>query len=163
LNSFLETTLSTEQATLDLGGALAGQLEIVGCKSGNGAQIHLHGGLGAGKTTMVRGLLRSLGVGGPVKSPTYTLVEPYQFTDMVVYHFDLYRLGSPEELEFIGFSDYCHPGAVCCVEWPQRGQGWLPQLDLGIQLETGMHSHRALLTAHTELGEALLKGIHLPR
>ncbi len=152
-------SLLSESDTLNLGAALGRQLKGLVDKSRGAAQIHLQGGLGAGKTTMVRGLLRSLGVTGPVKSPTYTLVEPYHEAGLSIYHFDLYRIGDPGELEFLGFADYCHPGAVCCLEWPQRGQGCLPPADLVIRLEAGREAHTAAVEPVSSLGEALCSGI----
>lgn len=119
--------LATEQDTLDWGAALAPKLP-------KGAfVVYLKGDLGAGKTTLVRGLLRELGHSGPVKSPTYTLVESYDLSGRLVQHFDLYRMEHPEELEFIGAREYFDQ-SLCLIEWPEKGEGWLPKPDLTLSL-----------------------------
>ncbi|WP_048308295.1 tRNA (adenosine(37)-N6)-threonylcarbamoyltransferase complex ATPase subunit type 1 TsaE [Halomonas sp. PR-M31] len=119
-------------------------------------QVHLQGELGAGKTTLARGILRAYGHQGAVKSPTYTLVEPYQLDSIRVNHFDLYRLGDPEELEFIGARDLFEENSLNLIEWPVRGQGWLPAADLIIILCVIDVGREARLTANSTYGETVL-------
>lgn len=123
----LERFCEDEQAVLNYGAELSERFP-------EGGIILLQGDLGAGKTTLVRGVLRARGHQGAVKSPTYTLVEPYELHGKTVYHFDLYRLGHPEELEYMGGRDYFSSDALCLVEWPEKAQGFLPAENLLIRL-----------------------------
>lgn len=148
--------LPDEAATLALGAALAKGLQP-------GLYIELIGDLGAGKTTLVRGLLRALDYQGRVKSPTFTLVEQYSFLSFNLYHFDLYRFEDPEEWGDAGFREYFNPHSVCLVEWPQKALGGLPPADLTLRLELLPHAgglgRRACLTAHSAAGTACLQDL----
>jgi tRNA threonylcarbamoyladenosine biosynthesis protein TsaE len=117
--------LPDSQATENAGAKLLSELP-------QKAVIFLHGDLGVGKTTFVRGLLRAAGVTGAIKSPTYALVEEYETNKRKIFHFDLYRLAEPDELEWIGVDDYLNQTALCFIEWAEKGVGILPQADIEI-------------------------------
>ncbi len=135
-----QVTLRDEADTVALGSRLAAVLTP-------GMLVFLQGDLGAGKTTLCRGLMGGLGHTGAVKSPTYTLVEPYDNTVPPVYHFDLYRLVDPAELDGIGLRDYLDSDHLCLVEWPERGSGVLPPADLIITIERAGNGRHADLKA----------------
>lgn len=145
-------TLPDEAATLALGGGLAAAVRP-------GMTIWLIGDLGAGKTTLTRGLLRALDYRGRVKSPTYTLVEIYPFSSFNLYHFDLYRFVDPEEWEDAGFREYFNRQSVCLVEWPEKGGAMLPPADLEIRLEVDGEGRLARLRSRTEEGARCVKTV----
>lgn len=149
----MDIFLADEQATLALGKQLA-QL----CPPAQ-FTIFLEGELGAGKTTFSRGLLQALGHKGNVKSPTYTLVERYDLTARTVFHFDLYRVVDPQELDYLGLDDYFDGNAICLVEWATLGGEYLPHPDLIINISYVDHARTATLTPHTPLAEAICKHV----
>jgi len=146
----MELTVATADDTEALGGCLARVC-------GGGCTVHLHGELGAGKTTLVRGFLHGQGYRGRVKSPTYTLVEPYELAGQRIYHFDLYRLADPEELEFLGVRDYLSPDAVCLIEWPERGGALLPLPDINLHITYQNTARRVRVSSATGKGRAILR------
>lgn len=147
-----EFFLADAEATAALGTRLAGQLP-------QRAVVHLHGDLGAGKSTLARALLRALGVTGTIRSPTYTLVEQYPLADGgTALHLDLYRIGDPGELEFLGLDG---EPRLWLVEWPARGQGALPAADLDVELAVEHAGRRCRLVPRTPVGEAWLARIML--
>ena len=119
----------------------------------------LKGELGSGKSTLARALLRELGVAGPVPSPTYTLVEAYELPTRRVYHFDLYRLGDPEELEYMGIRDYFNAGDISLIEWPARGAGFLPQPDWLIAVSVRGVGREIKLESRSSAGINLLDSV----
>jgi tRNA threonylcarbamoyladenosine biosynthesis protein TsaE len=137
--------LADEAATLALGAALAQAITP-------GLVLWLEGDLGAGKTTLVRGLLRALGDAGPVKSPTYTLVEVHPVSGLHLYHFDFYRFSQPEEYLDAGLDEYFGGQGICVVEWPDRAVPYLPAGDLAVALEHAGDARRARLSARSERG-----------
>lgn len=123
------------------------------------ANIYLQGDLGMGKTTLCRGVVQSFGHRGVVKSPTYTLVEPYDFGRWLVYHFDLYRLADPEELEYLGIRDYFSVPALRLIEWPDRGEGVLPEADLRLQIELEQGGRRITLSPRSARGALIAQAV----
>ncbi|XOV83618.1 MAG: tRNA (adenosine(37)-N6)-threonylcarbamoyltransferase complex ATPase subunit type 1 TsaE [bacterium] len=128
----LHEYLSDEAATVCFGGRLGALLEA---RYRGRAVVFLHGQLGAGKTTLVRGLLAGYGHRGVVKSPTYTLLEPYNMAAAEVFHFDLYRVNDPQELEFIGFDEIIDGPGLKLFEWPEKAVDWLPDPDVEVSLQ----------------------------
>jgi len=116
--------------------------------------VFLEGDLGAGKTTLSRGIIRGLGHVGAVKSPTFTLVEPYEIGDIRAFHFDLYRLVDPEELEYLGIRDYFEDDALCLIEWPDKGAGFLPKPDLTITISPQDSGRSLKILSQGSRGEA---------
>ena len=121
-----------------------------------GLQIGLSGDLGAGKTALVRAMLRALGVEGPVKSPTFALLEPYTVSSLDFYHFDFYRLKEPAEFGSAGFRELFGPGRICVIEWPERAGPRLPTADISITLGVDGDGRVATISTTSELGEACL-------
>jgi tRNA threonylcarbamoyladenosine biosynthesis protein TsaE len=158
MSSFASFTqfLPDEAATVAAGSAVGRALSA-------GAVVFLTGELGAGKTTFTRGALRALGHVGSVKSPTYTLCEPYDLANAgQLCHLDLYRLSNPEELEFLGIRDYVASGAVLLIEWPSKGEGWLPTPDLQVALHESGDGRELKIDALTADGEAVLSSMGDP-
>ncbi|MBI5921916.1 MAG: tRNA (adenosine(37)-N6)-threonylcarbamoyltransferase complex ATPase subunit type 1 TsaE [Betaproteobacteria bacterium] len=141
--------LPDEAATLAYGASLAPFLTP-------GMQVRLEGDLGAGKTTVVRGLLRALGYENKVKSPTYTLVELYVISQLHLYHFDFYRLNEPEEYLDAGLDEYFQGTAICLVEWPDKAGAYLPSADLRLELSLERNGRLARLSAFSEKGRQCL-------
>jgi tRNA threonylcarbamoyladenosine biosynthesis protein TsaE len=137
--------LPEEPNTLAFGAELARHLQP-------GMVVYLSGELGAGKTTLARGILRGLGYAGRVKSPSYTLVEPYKLSRLYLYHFDFYRFASPQELGEAGFKEHFNPDSVCLVEWPENAAGLLPAADIRSTMKVAGSGRQLEIDADTETG-----------
>jgi len=148
----MKLVIGDEADMLALGGRLARACPAA-------AVIYLHGQLGAGKTTLARGFLRARGYGGAVKSPTYTLIEPYEVGDRRVYHLDLYRVEDAAELAYLGLRELYEGKAVMLVEWPERGGTYLPPPDLVMEIEYATAGRQLLLVPHSAIGEALISAL----
>ena len=149
--------LRDASATAALGQALghAVQRHLDAIRS-HGLQLNVSGDLGTGKTALVRAVLRALGASGPVKSPTFALLEPYSVSSLDFYHFDFYRFADPNEFGSSGFRDFFGPGRICAIEWPERAGSRLPTADLSIALSVEGDGRRASIAAASRLGEACL-------
>ena len=145
----LTRSLPDEAATLVFGAQLSQALAP-------GLTLYLDGELGAGKTTLVRGVLRGLGYAGKVKSPTYTLVELYTVSSLYLYHFDFYRFADPRELMDAGFREHFNPDTVCFVEWPEKAGEFLPTPDVRIALSVVGDGRSLQIKAETEAGKKCL-------
>ena len=148
----MELHIDGEAAQEALGARLAAACE-------GRALIFLEGDLGAGKTTLTRGFLRGLGHEGAVKSPTYTLIEPYRIGRHRVYHLDLYRVADPGELEYLGLREMLEEDAVLLIEWAERGEGWLPQADLRIRISHAANGRALSLSAATPTGRRIISAL----
>ncbi|MGI9330802.1 MAG: tRNA (adenosine(37)-N6)-threonylcarbamoyltransferase complex ATPase subunit type 1 TsaE [Gammaproteobacteria bacterium] len=154
MSESLKLDLADAAATDVLGRALATAISPL---PETGLTIWLKGQLGAGKTTLVRALLRGLGHTGRVPSPTYTLVEPYELAVGPVHHVDLYRLVDPGEAEYLGMSELPAPGGLLLVEWPEQGRGFLPAADLELALEVAGHGRQVVLVPASRPGHLAFK------
>lgn len=151
----VERALADENATVQAGNDFGSALAALGC---NNLVCFLEGDLGAGKTTFTRGVLQSLGHKAAVKSPTYTLVEPYEHCSPPAYHFDLYRLAEAEELEYMGFRDYLDLG-ICLLEWPSRGAGILPAPDIVVSMVVDGQARKVTLQGFSDIGSAIVDAV----
>lgn len=149
--------IADENAMTEFGARLMSVLAAT--ESHRGIILFLNGDLGAGKTTLSRGMIQSFGHQGNVKSPTYTLVEEYHLNGKHIYHFDLYRLSDPEELEFMGIRDYFSADSICLLEWAEKGQGMLPPADLLVNISYADSARNLELIASSTLGTQILESL----
>lgn len=146
--------ICSEQEMKSFGARLIQQSESAGV-------ITLRGDLGTGKTTLVRGALEACGITTGVRSPTYTLVEYYELKDFAIAHFDLYRLGDPEELEYLGYRDYLRSDTYCFIEWPERAEGYLENVGLELSIQYQNDCRKLGGTAGNSWGQQLLSAINM--
>ena len=152
------TNLSDEQQTLEMARCFADYRYLK--QAGEPASvIYLFGDLGAGKTTFSRGFIQALGHRGNVKSPTYTLIEPYELAGTHLVHMDLYRLTDPEELEYLGIDDIVSTVDLCLIEWPQRGEGVLPPATISLFLQHQASGRNLKVVAHNPVGEQWIERV----
>ncbi len=145
----IQKFIENEEAQLEFGNKLSSFIS-------DKILIFLEGGLGAGKTTFTRGLIRGKGFHGNVKSPTYTLIEPYKIEGIDIYHIDLYRVNDINELEYLGIRDILSETSIVIIEWPQIGKNWLPEPDLLIQIDKKDNGRLINLTSSTKRGKNIL-------
>ena len=150
----IDIFLKDEAATVAVGNSLA--RAVLSNSKQEALVVYLYGDLGAGKTTLTRGFVRGMGHQGNVKSPTYTLVEPYELSSWRVFHFDLYRLSDAEELEYMGIRDYFNDNCCCFIEWPEKGRGFLAKADLVVTLRYQGEQRIIALLAESAYGEKIL-------
>lgn len=156
----MQKQIASEEDMLAFGSVLAKAIKTT-CNHHNhsedGMLIYLYGLLGAGKTTLVRGFLRALGFAGKVKSPTYTLVEPYEIGGKSIFHFDLYRINDADELIYLGIQDYFVKSSISFIEWPENGQSLLPAADVALHIEfNGEHKRTIRIETYTERGKQIV-------
>lgn len=147
-----EQELPNEEATLALAKRFSESIK-------EPVVVYLEGELGAGKTAFCRGVIQAMGHEGAVKSPTYTLVEPYQLSGWRIHHFDLYRLADPEELEYMGIRDYFAEDTLNFIEWPEKGAGWLPDADIEIALSYYEQGRKVIINALTNTGKTIVQSL----
>ncbi|MGA0053951.1 MAG: tRNA (adenosine(37)-N6)-threonylcarbamoyltransferase complex ATPase subunit type 1 TsaE [Steroidobacteraceae bacterium] len=152
----MRVELADEAATLELGARLA---LAIPPSPDEALKVALHGDLGAGKTTLTRGFLRSLGVAGSVRSPTFSLLESYELDRLTVVHLDLYRLRDAGDVRALGLADHDHRGCLWMVEWPERAAGALGRFDLEVTLQVVGDGRLAELSAGTEAGRQWLQAL----
>ena len=154
MSAAMEWRAIDEAALEELAQAFAQQL-------GQGGVVLLEGDLGAGKTTFARALLKALGVGERIKSPTYSLIESYRVGDLYAHHLDLYRIADADELEWLGLPDLLESNSLLLIEWPERGKGVLPPADLGFRFEHAGERRNIAVSAHSAQGSEWL-GVQFP-
>ncbi len=145
--------ISNELEMRQLGAAL-----IAACESGG--VIALRGDLGTGKTTLVRGALESLGVSSGIRSPTYTLIEYYEFAPLCIAHFDLYRLADGEELEYLGYRDYLNSSTICFIEWPGRAGSYLSNIGLEINIDYDIDGRQVDIKPLDDWGSRIVAALY---